>query len=176
MRSGAQGAELVVTEPDGREIRSDSLKVPAPLYPSVSRKGNVLVVNSYAVRDRSFWRTGPNGENPVRLTPGPSDFLGHDVAPDGAWVAYTTWASGRFAVWRIRDPPTRKTIVVDLAGVTVAEAAVNAEKNLVNRTCSADSRLFRVLSTPQSIRYLDGEDTAIGAQPAAAGVIVSRRG
>lgn len=110
VRYGVQGAELVVIESDGREIRSDSLAVPAPLYPRVSRNGQVVVWNSYAVGDRSFWQTGPNGEDPVRLTPGPSDFLGHDVSPDGTWVAYTTWASGRFAVWRMElsgGPPTR---------------------------------------------------------------------
>ena len=109
VRRGAAGAELVVTEPAGQEIRSASLAVPAPRYPKFSRNGQVLVWNSYEIGDRSFWRTGPNGENPVRLTPGPSDFLGHDVSPDGRWLAYTTWASGRFAVWKVElsgGPPT----------------------------------------------------------------------
>ncbi len=61
----------------------------------------------------------------------------------------------------LRDPHTRKTVVVELAGVTVAEAAVNAEKNLVNRDVLTGLRTLRALGPEQSIRYLDGEDTAI---------------
>jgi hypothetical protein len=63
----------------------------------------------------------------------------------------------------LRDPQTRKTIVVDLAGVTVAEAAVNAEANPVNRDVLAglDTLRDRNVHQRQSIRYLDGEDTAL---------------
>ncbi len=59
----------------------------------------------------------------------------------------------------LRDPQTRKTIVVDLAGVTVAEAAVNAEKNLANRDVLTGLATLR--GRRQPIRYLDGEETAL---------------
>ncbi len=61
----------------------------------------------------------------------------------------------------LRDPHTRKTVVVELAGVTIAEAAVNAEKNPVNRDVLAGLGTLRALGSQQSIRYLDGENTAI---------------
>ncbi len=63
----------------------------------------------------------------------------------------------------LRDPRTRKTVVVDLAGVTVAEAAVNAETNLVHRDVFNGLGTLRAdnLHQRQSIRYLDGEDTAL---------------
>jgi hypothetical protein len=60
----------------------------------------------------------------------------------------------------LRDPRTRDTIVVELAGVTVAEAAVNAEQNPVNRDVLIGLRALRARQ-PQSIRYLDGESTAV---------------
>ena len=60
----------------------------------------------------------------------------------------------------LRDPETRVTRVVDLVGVTLAEAAANAKKNSVNSDVLTGLETLRALSTPQSIRYLDGE-TAI---------------
>ncbi len=64
----------------------------------------------------------------------------------------------------LRDPQTRNTVVVDLAGVTAAEAAINVEKNQVNRDVLAGLRTLRVGfgSGSQAIRYLDSE-TAIVA-------------
>ena len=61
----------------------------------------------------------------------------------------------------LRDPHTRKTVVVELAGVTIAEAAVNAEKNLVNRDVLNGIRTLQAVGEKQSIRYLDGENTAL---------------
>ena len=61
----------------------------------------------------------------------------------------------------LRDQRTRKTLVVDLAGVTVAEAAVDAEKNPVNRDVLAGIGALLAARQPDSIRYLDGESTAI---------------
>jgi hypothetical protein len=66
----------------------------------------------------------------------------------------------------LRDPKTRQTVVLDLAGVTIAEAAVNTEANPVNRDVLAGLdtlRRKRQVSggSDQSIRYLDGEDTAL---------------
>lgn len=61
----------------------------------------------------------------------------------------------------LRDPKTRQTRVVDLAGVTLAEAAVNVAQNAVNREVRAGLEALRTVATPQSIRYLDGEATAI---------------
>ena len=63
----------------------------------------------------------------------------------------------------LRDPQTGKTVVVDLAGATVAEAAVNAESNPVNHDVLAGLDALRTLGNTarNSIRYLDGEDTAI---------------
>jgi hypothetical protein len=62
----------------------------------------------------------------------------------------------------LRDPHTRKTVVMDLAGVTPAEAAVNAERNPVNHDVLAGLATLRALHPPRSsIRYLDGGDTAI---------------
>lgn len=60
----------------------------------------------------------------------------------------------------LRDPHTQKTVVVELAGVTNAEAAVNAEKNPVNRDVLTGIRTLQALGEKQSIRYLDGENTA----------------
>jgi C-terminal processing protease CtpA/Prc len=61
----------------------------------------------------------------------------------------------------LRDPKTRQTRVVDLAGVTLAEASVNVTQNAVNRDVRAGLEALRTLATPQSIRYLDGEATAV---------------
>jgi hypothetical protein len=61
----------------------------------------------------------------------------------------------------LRDPHTGKNFVVDLPGVTIAEAAVNAEHNLVNRDVLAGLATLRALHPRNAIRYLDGEDTAI---------------
>jgi hypothetical protein len=64
----------------------------------------------------------------------------------------------------LRDPQTRRTFDVDLAGVTVAAAAVNAETNPVNRDVLKGLKTLPIGSgsgSQQSIRYLDGEDTAI---------------
>jgi Tol biopolymer transport system component len=100
-RLRASAMDLIVTRPDGREIRSTPLAVPAARFPRFSQNGQAMVWSSYAVGDRKFWRTGPNGENPVALTPGPSDFFGADISSDATWIAYTTWVSGRFAVWKL---------------------------------------------------------------------------
>jgi Tol biopolymer transport system component len=111
LQSASRGADVVVIETDGRELRKAPLAVPSPQYPRLSRNGAVLLVSSYAVGDRAFWRSGPNGEGPpAKVTSGPSDFMGADVSPDGKWIAYATWASGRFAIWRADfsgGPPTR---------------------------------------------------------------------
>jgi hypothetical protein len=61
----------------------------------------------------------------------------------------------------LRDPQTRRTIDVDLPGVMNAEAAVNVEQNPVNRDMLAGIRALRALGPRQSIRYFDGEDTAV---------------
>lgn len=64
----------------------------------------------------------------------------------------------------LRDPQTRKTVVVDLAGVTVAEAAVNVEQNPVNQDMLTGLGTLRIGTGSGSqppIRYLDGEDAAI---------------
>lgn len=61
----------------------------------------------------------------------------------------------------LRDPHTKKTVIVELAGVTNAEAAANEERNLVNRDMLTGIRKLQALSDPLSIRYLDGESTAI---------------
>ena len=78
----------------------------------------------------------------------------------------------------LRDSQTRRTVDVDLAGITSAEALVNrdmartgfverldVEQNPVNRDVLAGMRTFRALLPPQptqsAIRYLDDEDTAV---------------
>jgi hypothetical protein len=78
----------------------------------------------------------------------------------------------------LRDPQTQRTVDVDLAGVTSAEALVNrdmartgfverldAKQNPVNRDVLAGMRTFRALlpsqPTQSAIRYLDDEDTAV---------------
>ena len=61
----------------------------------------------------------------------------------------------------LRDPRTGKTIGVDLAGVTVAEATVNADKNAINRDVLTGVRTLVAARQPQSIQYVDGESTAI---------------
>jgi len=66
----------------------------------------------------------------------------------------------------LRDPKTRQTVVVDLAGVTIAEAAVNAEANPVNRDVLAGLDTLRHQrqvsgGSDQSIRYFDDEVTAL---------------
>ena len=61
----------------------------------------------------------------------------------------------------LRDPLTKKTVVLDLTGVTFPEAEANAENNPVNRDVLAGLRSLRALHPPNAIRYLDGEDTAI---------------
>lgn len=68
----------------------------------------------------------------------------------------------------LRDPRTQEINVVQLAGVPIADAADNAEKNPVNRAVLAGISALRALGRQQTIRYLDGEDTAIlipGFQP-----------
>ncbi|HEU0072969.1 MAG TPA: S41 family peptidase [Dehalococcoidia bacterium] len=63
----------------------------------------------------------------------------------------------------LHDPQTGKTVVVDLAGATLTEAAVNAESNPVNHDVLAGLDALRTVGNTarNSIRYLDGEDTAI---------------
>ena len=61
----------------------------------------------------------------------------------------------------LRDPQTQKTVVVELPAVTNAEARVNAEKNQVNRGVLTGIRMLQVLGEQRSMRYLDGENTAI---------------
>lgn len=61
----------------------------------------------------------------------------------------------------LRDPHTQKTLVLDLAGVTNVEAAVNAEKNPVNRDVLAGLKTLQTLGDKLSIRYLEGESTGI---------------
>ena len=61
----------------------------------------------------------------------------------------------------LRDRRTRKTVVVELTGVTNAEAAVNAETNLVNRDVLIGIKAFQDVGERQAIRYLDGENTAV---------------
>jgi len=65
----------------------------------------------------------------------------------------------------LRDPLTRKTLVVDLSGVTPAEAAINAEKNAVNRDVLAGIRTLQIPGEQRTIRYLDAENTAILRTP-----------
>jgi hypothetical protein len=73
----------------------------------------------------------------------------------------------RFSV-SLRDPHTRKTLLVDLAGVTVADAAVNVERNPVNSDVLAGLTALRDFAqeyTPSERRsrlhYFDGHDTAV---------------
>ena len=61
----------------------------------------------------------------------------------------------------LREPRSRKTVTLELPGVTNAEAAVNAERNPVNRAVLKGMRILQALGETQSIRYLDGESTAI---------------
>ncbi len=67
----------------------------------------------------------------------------------------------------VRDPRTRNTLVVDLAGVTVAEAAVNVEENPLNREVLGGLKTFRLadrrprVTGAESLRYLEREDTAV---------------
>ncbi len=61
----------------------------------------------------------------------------------------------------LRDPQTRKTVVVDLIGVTDAEAAVNVETNPVNRDVLIGIKSLQTVGESQSIRYLGGESTAV---------------
>jgi hypothetical protein len=63
----------------------------------------------------------------------------------------------------LRDPLTRKTLVVDLAGVTRAEAEVNAEQNQVNRDVLSGLRTLRA-ARQSGTRYFDGD--AIAVMPA----------
>jgi hypothetical protein len=60
----------------------------------------------------------------------------------------------------LRDPRTRKTVVLDLDGATPAEAAVNSERNPVNRDVLAGLRTLRRQGS-SSVLYIDGEDTAV---------------
>jgi hypothetical protein len=63
----------------------------------------------------------------------------------------------------LRDPQTRKTVVVELAGVTTDEAIANAEKNVVNRDVLKGLRTLKIGSgsgSNPSFRYLE-DDTAI---------------
>ena len=61
----------------------------------------------------------------------------------------------------LRDPQTQKTVVVELPGVTNAEATANAAKNPVNRDVLAGIRVLQAMGETRSIRYFDGKDTAI---------------
>ncbi len=61
----------------------------------------------------------------------------------------------------LRDPRTKQTIVVNLDGVTNAEAAVNAEKNLVNRDVLAGIKQLQNLGEKLAVRYFDSESTAV---------------
>jgi hypothetical protein len=54
----------------------------------------------------------------------------------------------------LRDPQTKRTVDVDLAGVANADATVNVEQNPVNRDVLAGIKTLRSLGPRQSIRYL----------------------
>ena len=61
----------------------------------------------------------------------------------------------------LRDPHTQNPVVVELPGVTKAEAVINAEKNPVNRDVLTGMRSLQALGDKLSIRYLDDENAAI---------------
>lgn len=61
----------------------------------------------------------------------------------------------------LRDPRTHSTVVVDLMGVTNAEAAVNEERNPVNRDVLRGIKVLQSEGETRSIRYLEDESTAI---------------
>lgn len=61
----------------------------------------------------------------------------------------------------LRNPRTKQTIVVNLDGVTNAEAALNADKNPVNRNVLAGIRQLQNLGKELAVRYFDSESLAV---------------
>ena len=113
------------------------------ILPNLSQDGDIRTNQLYSLGiDRWFFRQGRPGRT-------------------GFGEAYRLYIENP-ASFRttLRDPRTQRTVVVELAGVTTAEAAVNVEQNPVNRDVLIG---LRTLGTrqPQSIRYLDGENTAV---------------
>ena len=123
------------------------------ILPNLSRYGDIEGWTRYQLgmwaadpRSRNFFQVGRNGST-------------------GFGEAYRLFI-GDPPSFRttLRDPKTEQSLVVDLAGVAVAEAAVKVEQNPVNRDVLAGLRALRVGypgTGQQAIRYLDGEDTAI---------------
>jgi hypothetical protein len=114
------------------------------ILPNIAQYGDVRTYQMYQLGiDRGFFQQGIPGRT-------------------GFSEAYRLYIANP-ASFRttLRDPQTRKTVVVDLAGVTLPEAAANAEKNPVNRDVLAGLGTLRALHPRNGIRYFDGEDTAI---------------
>jgi len=130
-------------------INGDSLaKILQRILPNLSQDGDIRTGQMYSLGfARGFHRLGSPGRT-------------------GFSEAYRLYIGNppRFRT-TLRDPQTQKTVVVDLAGVTPAEAAANAEKNPVNRDVLAGIRTLQALGEQRSIRYLDAEDTAILRTP-----------
>lgn len=114
------------------------------ILPNVAQYGDVRTYQMYQLGiDQGFFRQG---------RPGATGF-----SPAHRWYI----ANPSNFRTTLRDPQTQKTVVLDLAGVTFPEAEVNAERNPVNRDVLAGLRTLRAQHSPNAIRYLDGEDTAI---------------
>lgn len=117
------------------------------ILPNMTHDGDIRSWQMYLLGiSRGFFQYAENG------TPGRAGFSeAYRLYIDDPQTFRTT----------LRDPRTRKTFVVELAGVTVAEAAVNVEKNQVNRDVLTGLRTLQARGPQQSIRYLDSEGTAI---------------
>jgi len=123
------------------------------ILPNLTSDGDIQTWKMYQrgmwandIRSRDFFQVGRNGRT-------------------GFGEAYRLYVEDppRFQT-TVRVPHTRKVFVMDLAGVTAAEAAVNVETNPVNHDVLTGLGTLRIGiggGGLPPIRYLDGEDTAI---------------
>jgi hypothetical protein len=120
------------------------------ILPNLTRDGDVRTFQMYQL---GMWAADPRSRGFFQVgRPGRTGFS----------EAYRLYVSDPLGFQTtLRDRQTQQTIVVDLAGVTDAEAAVNLEENPVNRDVLTGLRTLRIGAPRQAIRFLDGEDTAV---------------
>jgi TolB protein len=95
--------DLWIMQPDGSGKKQLTFDAQANRLPSVSPDGRYIVFVSDRTGTDNIWRMNMDGSNPKQLTRVDGDSSPY-CSPDGRWVVYKSWPSGKESkesVWKV---------------------------------------------------------------------------
>jgi serine/threonine protein kinase/Tol biopolymer transport system component len=105
--------DIWVMDKDGSNQKQLTVNAGGNHLPSVSPDGRYIVfVSNRSAPGHNIWRMDADGSNPKQLTFKNTDSIPRWM-PDGRWIIYSSWATGKPMVWKVSVDGGEPVMVLD---------------------------------------------------------------